>query len=46
MLDKNKVATWYKCGLWSEAMIKNAVAKGALSEEDAAKILSEEVSSE
>lgn len=42
MLDKEKVAKWYKQGLWSETMIMNAVAKGALSEEDAKEILNKE----
>ena len=39
-LDKSKVAYWYKCGLWTEEMVQNAVAKGKLTEEEAAEILS------
>lgn len=39
-LDKSKVAYWYKHGLWTEDMVQNAVAKGALTEEEAAAILS------
>lgn len=39
-LDKSKVAYWYKHGLWTEDMVKNAVLKGAITEEEAAEILS------
>ena len=41
MLDKNKVAFWYKVGLWSAEMVQNAVTTGKLSAEDAAEILAE-----
>lgn len=41
MLDKNKVAFWYKTGLWTAEMVQNAVTKGKLSAEDAAEILAE-----
>ena len=39
-LDKNKVAYWYKYGLWTAEMVRNAVAKGKLTEAEAAEILS------
>ena len=39
-LDKNKVAYWYKYGIWTDAMVQNAVKKGALTAEEAAEILS------
>ena len=39
-LDKEKVAKWYKQGLWSADMIQNAVKKGALTDEEAKDILS------
>lgn len=34
-----KIKRWYKQGLWTEAMVRNAVAKGKLTEEEAAEIL-------
>ena len=37
---KEKIARWYKQGLWTEAMVRNAVAKGKLTEAEAAEILS------
>lgn len=36
---KEKIAKWYQQGLWSEAMVLNAVKKGILTEEEANKIL-------
>ena len=36
---KEKIAKWYAQGLWTEVMVRNAVAKGILSEEEAAQIL-------
>ena len=35
----NKIKKWYEQGLWTEAMVKNAVAKGVLTEEQANDIL-------
>lgn len=37
----NKIAKWKKQGLWTEEMVKHAVAKGVITEEEAAKILEE-----
>lgn len=37
-----KIKKWYVQGLWTEAMVMNAVKKGILTEEEAAKILSTE----
>lgn len=34
-----KIKKWYKQGLWSEEMVRNAVGKGILTEEEAAEIL-------
>lgn len=34
-----KIKKWYKQGLWTEAMVKNAVAKGILTEAEANEIL-------
>jgi hypothetical protein len=36
---KEKIAKWYKQGLWSEEMVQNAVSKGILTAEEAAEIL-------
>lgn len=38
-LDKVKVARWYKQGLWTEAMVLNAVSKGKLTADEANNIL-------
>ena len=38
---KEKIAKWYKQGLWTADMVQNAVTKGKLTAEEAAKILSE-----
>ena len=36
---KEKIAKWYKQGLWTEAMVQNAVTKGKLTADEAAEIL-------
>lgn len=36
---KDNILKWYKQGLWSEAMVQNAVAKGILTAEEAAEII-------
>lgn len=36
---KDKIAKWYKRGLWTDAMIENAVKKGVITEEEAAEIM-------
>ena len=36
---KNKIAKWYKQGLWSAEMVQNAVEKGILTADEAAEIL-------
>lgn len=36
---KEKIAKWYKQGLWTAEMVRNAVGKGKLTEEEAADIL-------
>ena len=36
---KEKIAKWYKQGLWTAAMVQNAVDKGILTEAEAAEIL-------
>lgn len=38
---KDKIKKWYKMGLWTAEMVQNAVAKGKLTEEDAAEIFEE-----
>lgn len=38
---KNKIAKWYKQGLWSAAMVANAVKKGIITEEDYEEITGE-----
>ena len=37
---KNKIAKWYKQGLWTESMVNDAVVKDVLTPEEAAEILS------
>lgn len=37
---KEKIEKWYKQGLWTAAMVQNAVSKGVLTAEEAAEILS------
>ena len=34
-----KIKKWYKQGLWTEAMVQNAVNKGVLTEAEAIEIL-------
>lgn len=36
---KERIAKWYKQGLWTAEMVQDAVKKGILTEEDAAEIL-------
>lgn len=36
---RERIAKWYKQGLWTEAMVMNAVEKGILTAEEAAEIL-------
>lgn len=36
---KDKIAKWYKQGLWTDEMVQNAVDKGILKPEEAAEIL-------
>jgi hypothetical protein len=36
---KEKIARWFKQGLWTEVMVLNAVTKKALTEEEANEIL-------
>lgn len=38
---KDKIAKWYKQGLWSAEMVQNAVDKGILTEKEVAEILLE-----
>ena len=38
---KEKIAKWYKQGLWTVKMVQNAVTKGKLTEEEAADILAD-----
>ena len=38
---KNKIAKWYKQGLWTADMVQNAVTKGILTEEKATEILAQ-----
>ena len=38
----NRIAKWKKQGLWTEEMVKHAVSKGVITEEEAAQILDEE----
>lgn len=36
---KEKIAKWYKQGLWNAAMVQDAVKKGVLTEAEAAEIM-------
>lgn len=38
---KDKIARWYNLGLWTEAMVMNAVDKGIITQNQAAEILGE-----
>lgn len=39
---KEKIERWYHQGLWTAAMVRNAVEKGILTAEQCAEILAEE----
>ena len=36
---KNKIARWYKQGLWTEVMVRNAMSKGVITEDEMNEIL-------
>ena len=36
---KEKIMKWYKMGLWTEEMVRNAYAKGILTSDDLAEIM-------
>ena len=36
---KEKIAKWYKLGLWTEEMVRCSVDKGVITEDEAAEIL-------
>ena len=36
---KEKIAKWYRQGLWTADMVRNAVAKGVIAADDAEQIL-------
>lgn len=36
---KDKIALWYKQGLWSAQMVQNAVDKGIIAQEDYSEIV-------
>lgn len=36
---KERIAKWYKFGLWTEQMVKNAEIKGVLTSEEVSEIL-------
>ena len=39
---KDKIAKWYKMGLWTLKMVNDAVTKGIITEEQASEILAKE----
>lgn len=39
---KEKIAKWYKLGLWSEEMVMTAAQKGVITEDEANEILGKE----
>lgn len=39
---KSKIEKWYAMGLWTEAMVENAVTKGVLTAEEALEITGRE----
>lgn len=39
---KEKIEKWYKQGLWSAEMVKQATKKGVITDEQCAEILAEE----
>lgn len=41
-----KIAKWYKQGLWTAAMVENAVAKGVITEEQYTEITGESYAQE
>ena len=43
---KDKIAKWYKQGLWTKAMVAAAVVKGRLTAEDYEQITGEECGAE
>lgn len=38
---KERIERWYKQGLWTVEMVRNAVAKGVITEDDLAEITQE-----
>lgn len=40
---KDKIAKWYKMGLWDEEKVMDAVKKGVITEDEAKEILNKEV---
>ena len=38
---KEKITKWYKLGLWTKEMVRNAVDKGVITADDMAEILGE-----
>lgn len=40
-MNKERIANWYKHGLWSKTMVGNAVKKGILTPEDYKEITGE-----
>lgn len=40
---KEKIAKWYKHGLWSAKMVQNAADKGVITEQECAEILAQKV---
>lgn len=36
---KERILKWYKLGLWTKAMVQNAVDKGVITAEDMAEII-------
>lgn len=36
---KEKIEKWYKMGLWTDSMVRNAVEKGVLTEKEANEII-------
>lgn len=38
---KEKIAKWYKLGLWTEKMVQDAVVKGRITEDEAVEILNQ-----
>ena len=38
---KERIMKWYTLGLWTKAMVQNAVSKGVITAEDMAEIIGE-----